>query len=492
MANDVRIGVRAKSISVVRSLTKTFRSGAVLAVLGLGAVLPNTKLQAQCTPNVGIGTNSPNASALLELYSTSMGLLIPRMTTSQRNLIPTPATSLLIFDVTQNGFWYYDGTNWVPFTAGWQLLGNSGTVDNVNFLGTIDNVALNFRVNNQRAFRIEPNVASPNIIGGFSGNFDITGLRGVTISGGGVSGLVNQATSSFSTIGGGANNIVGDNLGPTSSNTYATVSGGQSNIAQGGFSSIVGGANNLTEVYYSSVAGGTGNDARAVSQTVVGQYNDPQGICSCNSFNPLNLAFIVGGGLNDPQRYNSMTVDFRGVLTLGEAGINSSFSAIPEMRITGSTSGYVGFKASASTTSHTYTMPAAQGAAKSVLTNDGTGVLSWNAPATTTMAKYAVTTLAGFLGTVSNLALDTTKSVFRISAAAPQTLNSLADTADGRYITLMNVGVSAITLANQTGATPEYRIITGSGAPVPVSGDRSAVLIYDGTTKRWRLIDKTP
>lgn len=39
----------------------------------------------------------------------------------------------------------------------WSLLGNGGTVDGINFLGTTDNVPLNFRVNNQRAGRIDPN-----------------------------------------------------------------------------------------------------------------------------------------------------------------------------------------------------------------------------------------------------------------------------------------------------------------------------------------------
>ncbi|GIV56046.1 MAG: hypothetical protein KatS3mg040_0814 [Candidatus Kapaibacterium sp.] len=81
--------------------------------------------------NVGIGTTSPDTSALLELRSVRSGLLIPRMTTAQRDAIILPAKSLLIFNTTTNRFEYNDGTpaapNWVPFLTGsgsfWSLQG---------------------------------------------------------------------------------------------------------------------------------------------------------------------------------------------------------------------------------------------------------------------------------------------------------------------------------------------------------------------------------
>jgi hypothetical protein len=51
----------------------------------------------------------------------------------------------------------------------WTLTGNVGTDPANNFLGTTDNQALEIRVNNARALRIEPG-PTPNLIGGFSGN----------------------------------------------------------------------------------------------------------------------------------------------------------------------------------------------------------------------------------------------------------------------------------------------------------------------------------
>ena len=51
-------------------------------------------------------------SAIMDLESTDQGILIPRMTTAQRTAIPNPAKSLLVFDTTTNGFWFFNGTDW--------------------------------------------------------------------------------------------------------------------------------------------------------------------------------------------------------------------------------------------------------------------------------------------------------------------------------------------------------------------------------------------
>ncbi len=66
------------------------------------------------TGPVGIGTTSPVASSLLDMRSTTRGLLIPRMTLAQRNLIGAPATSLLIYQTDGTvGFYYYAGSGWI-------------------------------------------------------------------------------------------------------------------------------------------------------------------------------------------------------------------------------------------------------------------------------------------------------------------------------------------------------------------------------------------
>lgn len=66
-------------------------------------------LSFQAPAQVGIGNNSPDASSMLDVSSTTKGLLIPRMTTAQRDAVASPATGLLIFNTSTNLFNYYNG-----------------------------------------------------------------------------------------------------------------------------------------------------------------------------------------------------------------------------------------------------------------------------------------------------------------------------------------------------------------------------------------------
>jgi hypothetical protein len=59
--------------------------------------------------------SDPNLSAVLEASSTTRGFLPPRMTTTQKNAIGTPAAGLQVYDTTLNQMSYYNGTTWVNF-----------------------------------------------------------------------------------------------------------------------------------------------------------------------------------------------------------------------------------------------------------------------------------------------------------------------------------------------------------------------------------------
>ncbi|MEY3048646.1 MAG: hypothetical protein RL365_684 [Bacteroidota bacterium] len=68
--------------------------------------------------SIGIGTISPNASAALEVNSTTKGFLLPTMTQTQRNAISTPATGLLIYQSDNTpGFYYYNGAAWTAIAG---------------------------------------------------------------------------------------------------------------------------------------------------------------------------------------------------------------------------------------------------------------------------------------------------------------------------------------------------------------------------------------
>ncbi|WP_026754651.1 hypothetical protein [Sediminibacter sp. Hel_I_10] len=62
---------------------------------------------------VGIGTATPEESSALDISSTSKGLLAPRMTTIQRVAIDTPANGLLVYDITENAFYFYQSSAWI-------------------------------------------------------------------------------------------------------------------------------------------------------------------------------------------------------------------------------------------------------------------------------------------------------------------------------------------------------------------------------------------
>jgi hypothetical protein len=67
---------------------------------------------------VGIGTSSPAGSSQLDVSSTTKGLLPPRMTTSQRDAISSPATGLQIYNTDNRAIETYTGTSTEWFTLG--------------------------------------------------------------------------------------------------------------------------------------------------------------------------------------------------------------------------------------------------------------------------------------------------------------------------------------------------------------------------------------
>ncbi len=72
---------------------------------------------------VGIGITTPDTNAILDIKSTSKGLLIPRLNSFQRQAIISPPEGLLVYDYGDNQFYYYLNQDWITF------LGNKVGVD---------------------------------------------------------------------------------------------------------------------------------------------------------------------------------------------------------------------------------------------------------------------------------------------------------------------------------------------------------------------------
>jgi hypothetical protein len=107
--------------------------------------------------NVAINATgaAPNASAMLDISSTTSGILIPRMTTAQRTAIAGPVQGLRVYDTSTNTFWYYSGSAWVQelsATSGWALAGNVVTA--ADMMGSTNNQPVRFISNNTERMRI--------------------------------------------------------------------------------------------------------------------------------------------------------------------------------------------------------------------------------------------------------------------------------------------------------------------------------------------------
>ena len=88
------------------------RTGKTTTVAGALAVAQASTL----TGNVGVG-GAPATSAALTVTSTTQGVLLLRMTATQRDAIATPAAGLLVYNTTSNKLNFYNGSAWEAVTS---------------------------------------------------------------------------------------------------------------------------------------------------------------------------------------------------------------------------------------------------------------------------------------------------------------------------------------------------------------------------------------
>ncbi|MDO8495111.1 MAG: hypothetical protein Q7S32_01100, partial [bacterium] len=86
---------------------------------------------------IGIGTTSPASTAILDLTSTTKGFLGPRLTTTQRDNISSPATGLFIYNSTTNAYNVYNGTSWGAVGSGGSGSVSSNSLDFDEFVDSM-------------------------------------------------------------------------------------------------------------------------------------------------------------------------------------------------------------------------------------------------------------------------------------------------------------------------------------------------------------------
>jgi hypothetical protein len=305
----------------------------------------------------GVGINStnstPDASAMLDVESTDKGILIPRMTTTQRTTIATPATGLLVFDNTSASFWFYNGVAWTelggdsPFTkTGTVVLPNTTIVDETidDFVfgstqldddGNSDHDNRLFFDKSKGAFRagqVISNTWNASNMGNYSAAF----------------GRNTKAAGNYSLAAG----------------QYASAGGTQS--AAWGYACSAAGSNSTAFGYYTeatatystawgyytdatgqqSTAWGNSTDARSAYETAMGSYNTDYTPNSTSSWDADDRLFSIGNGTSYSNRSNALSIYKNGTLNINDA----------------------------------YDMPTTDGTTGQVLTTNGAGVSTWATP----------------------------------------------------------------------------------------------------------------
>ena len=161
---------------------------------------------------VGIGTDSPDASAALDITSTTGGFLMPRMTNAERLNISEPAAGLMVYVTDFDGgtIMIYEGTKWKEF-----LLFEARTVPDVPTIGTITPGVLQVQVSftapsNDGGSPITAYTATSSP-GGFTGTLSQSGSGDITVRG-----LTNATAYTFTVT---ATNAIGTSLASTVSNS---------------------------------------------------------------------------------------------------------------------------------------------------------------------------------------------------------------------------------------------------------------------------------
>jgi trimeric autotransporter adhesin len=172
---------------------------------------------------------APHASAMLDVKSTNKGMLVPRMTTAQRNNIAAPATGLFVFDSDLNRFYFFNGTNWGEIGAITpKFIADADGNTSVHTETNSNEDVIRFSLGGNEKWRmvgerLESNHISNIFLGYNAGLGNTTGATNTFI--GGASGTYNTtgATNTFIGYGSGYENRTG------SFNTFLGSSAGGSN-----------------------------------------------------------------------------------------------------------------------------------------------------------------------------------------------------------------------------------------------------------------------
>ena len=302
--------------------------------------------------SVGINADgsAANTSAMLDVSSTTKGLLPPRMTTVQRDAISSPAEGLVIYNTTTKGLEFKSSTGWVSLTT--ISVGTIGGSSNAN-AATITSGVLSLTPADGTNGGIVTN-GTQTFAGAKTFNMDLN-VNGLTLGMGAGSVATNTATG----------------LQALNANTT-----GYQNTANG-FNALF---SNTTGNY------NTANGSNSLALNTTGRENSAYGVnaLNTNTTGPQNTAYGNGALTSNTTGSNNTAIGYianvaSGALTNATAIGNGAIVAASNTIQLGNTS-VTNVKTSGTLTAGAVTYPNAHGTSGQVLSTTGSGTLSWVNP----------------------------------------------------------------------------------------------------------------
>ncbi|MEM6316301.1 MAG: tail fiber domain-containing protein [Bacteroidota bacterium] len=336
--------------------------------------------------------NEPDTSAMLDISSTDKGILIPRMSSTDRENISSPANGLMVFDSTTNSFWYYS-ENWQEISGA--FISQNGITYAKNkaddFILGVDSINYGLNIGSEEKLFFSYDKAAFRVGQIGNNNWDIDSLGISSFAGGSNT----KATGSLSFAYGSnteASGLISTAMG------YRTIASGNESVALGrestasGLGAVALGWQNTASGNYTYVSGfktrALGNNATAMGSrtTASGKYAFAAGDFSnasgdySSSFGNYNYAPSYGevamgvfNVINIP--FNTDDYDARDRLLVvgnGRSNVNRSNALVlyksGNLELNG-----------ALTINNTYTFPTTDGTENQILTTNGHGTLAWSA-----------------------------------------------------------------------------------------------------------------
>lgn len=317
---------------------------------------------------VGVGIATPTPSSVLDINSTIGGLLIPRLTTAQRDAIVAPAAGLQIYNTTTQEINYYNGVSWQALgvagsgiaslnalTGSAQTLvtGDSGTDFTINSLGSTHTFNL------PSASAVNRGLLTSADFSNFASKLDSALPSGQILIGDGTNQAAPQTLSGDATLANtGALTLADSGVTPGTYGMVTVDSKGRVTVGEaleaGDIPNID--ASKITSGVLPVARGGTNSGAPLTNNRVMISLGD---------------AIVEGSGSATTKSPNTF------VMRDGSGNIQGTLGQFDQIALDGSVSGAVTLQSPAAPTSYSLTFPPSAGSAGQVLSTDGSGVTSW-------------------------------------------------------------------------------------------------------------------